>query len=152
MKTTNKLDKPFGPAGASAGMVLCVVGIFTLYSSSYSLILIAIGAFAGLTSTSTTIDFDEKRVKFSNNLFGIIHLGKWIRVEPGMKIGIKKSNQVWRTSSWSNRTLDIKNEDFRIFLYDFDEKQIIPVKKARSQNEARSELVKLAKKLGLKQI
>ncbi len=152
MKTTNKLDKPFGPAGVSAGIVLLVVGIFTVYNSLFSIILIVIGAFAGLTSTSTTIDFNKNRVKFSNNLFGIIHLGKWIKLDPKMKIGIKKSKQVWRTSSWSNRTLDIKKEDFRIFLYDFDEKQILPIMKSNSQIEARAELAKLTKKLGLKQI
>ena len=152
MRTINKLDKPFGPAGVSAGVVLCVVGLFTINSSLYSLILIVIGAFFALTSTSTTFDFDKRKVKFSNNLFGVIRLGKWITIEPDMKIGIKKSKQVWHISSLSNRNLEIEDKDFRIFLYDFDEKQILPIKKFGSQNAARVELVKLTKKLGLKQI
>ncbi|MFA5329887.1 MAG: hypothetical protein WC384_18975 [Prolixibacteraceae bacterium] len=152
MKTTNTLDKPFGPAGASAGLVLCVVGLLTAYNSLFGFILVIIGAFAGLTSTSTIVDFDRKRVKFTNNLFGIIRLGKWVPIEPNMKIGIKKSNQVWRNSSLSNRTLAIKNIDYRIILYDFDEKQVMQIKKVRTQGAAKTELAKLAQKFGLRQI
>lgn len=152
MKSLNILDKPFGPAGASAGLVLCVVGLFTVYNSVFGFILVVIGAFAGLTSTSTIVDFDRKRMKFTNNLFGIIRLGKWVNIEPNMKIGIRKSNQVWRNSSWSNRTLDIKNIDYRIILYDFDESLIMQIKKTKTQGAAKTELAKLAKKFGLRQI
>jgi hypothetical protein len=56
------------------------------------LILIIIGAFIGFTTSSTLVDFDKKRIKFSNNLFGIITTGKWTYINSDMKFGIKKSS------------------------------------------------------------
>lgn len=150
MKTINKLDKPFGPAGAAAGLVLILVGILTVSHSLFSFFLILIGAFFGFTTTNSVIDADRKRVKLSNNLLGVLRIGKWISIERGMKIGIRKSSQVWQTASWSNRVLKIRNDDFRIILFDFDEKEIIPLQKAISRNEASKELAKLSHELGLK--
>lgn len=92
MKTINKLDKPFGPAGTAAGLVLFFVGILTVSHSIFSFFLILIGAFFGFTTTTSVIDTDKKRVKLSNNLFGVLRIGKWINIEGGMKIGIRKSN------------------------------------------------------------
>jgi hypothetical protein len=152
MKTINKLDKPFGPAGTSAGLVLFFVGILTVSHSIFSFFLILIGAFFGFTTTSSVIDSDKKRVKLSNNLFGVLRIGKWINIEGGMKIGIRKSSQVWQTASWSNRVLKIRNDDFRVILFNFDEKEIIPLQKAISQNEASTELTKLSHELGLKTV
>jgi hypothetical protein len=150
MKTINKLDKPFGPAGAAAGLALFLVGILTVSYSLFSFFLILIGAFFGFTTTTSVIDADRKRVKLSNNLLGVLRIGKWISIERGMKIGIRKSSQVWQTASWSNRVLKIRNDDFRIILFDFDEKEIIPLQKAISRNEASKELAKLSRELGLK--
>jgi hypothetical protein len=99
MITTNKLDKSFGPVGTTAGVVLVLVGIITIFSSFYGLILLFMGAFVGFTSTSTMIDFEKKRVKFSNNIFGIIPIGKWISIEPTMKLGVEESNQTWSAIS-----------------------------------------------------
>jgi hypothetical protein len=150
MKMINKLDKPFGPAGTSAGLVLLFAGVLTVSRSLFSLILIFIGAFMGFTSTSSIIDTKSKKVKFSNNLFGIFRIGKWVPIESGMKIGIRKSDQIWRTSSWSNRVLDIRQQDYRIVLFDFDEKEVITLKKEISQKAARTQLSKLSQQLGLK--
>lgn len=152
MKTINKLDKPFGPAGTAAGLVLFFVGILTVSHSIFSFFLILIGAFFGFTTTTSVIDTDKKRVKLSNNLLGVLRIGKWINIEGGMKIGIRKSSQVWQTASWSNRVLKIRNDDFRIILFDFDEKEIIPLQKAISRNEASTELAKLSRELGLKKL
>jgi len=122
MKTNNLLEKSFGPVGTSAGVLMFIVGVIATFNSFYGLILVFWGAFIGFTSTSTLIDFDRRRVKFSNNFFGIIRIGNWINIESDMKIGIKKSNKVWRAYSMSNRTLDIESKDFRIILYDSDDK------------------------------
>ena len=62
--------------------------------------LVIVGAFVGFSSSSTFIDFDQKRVKFSNNIFGLIRTGKWMAIEPNMKIGLNISNQVWNTMPW----------------------------------------------------
>lgn len=148
----NKLDKAFGPTGSSAGLFIMVVGIATTFTSLFGLILILIGAFVGLSSTSTLIDFEKRRIKFSNNLFGFIQIGKWIAVEPTMKIGITDSNVTWRSYSRGNRSLDIDEKDFRLVLFDSDSIELLHLKKTYSFESARTELEFLCNKLDLKEI
>lgn len=132
-----------------AGITIFVVGIILVFFSLSGLFLILLGAFVGFSSTSTLIDFDKKRIKFSNNLFGIIKAGKWLDISTDMKIGIKKSNKTWRTFSQGSRTLDISNQDFRIILYDSANNQIMPVKKSVTLDSAKIEIEKLSNQLGL---
>jgi hypothetical protein len=80
MTTKNKLDKMFGPVGTSAGIFLFVAGLIISYFPFTGLFLVLIGAFVGFTSTSTMVDFDNKRLRFSNNIFGIFPIGQWIFV------------------------------------------------------------------------
>jgi hypothetical protein len=126
-----------------------VVGIITIFSSFYGLILIILGAFVGFTSTSTFIDFEQKRVKFSNNIFGFITTGKWIPVVPSMKIGIEESNVTWSAFSQGNRNLDIEQKDFRIVLFDSDNREILTLMKTGSMESAEVEKEKLSKELKL---
>jgi len=149
MITKNKLDKSFGPAGTSAGIFMFIAGIVVTFYSFTGLILVLIGAFVGFTSTSTMIDNDKKRIKFSNNLFGFIKTGQWIDIKPEMKLGLKKSNRVYRAYSRSNRTLDIDSKDIRLILYGADYKQIMPIKKFDSLDIAKVELKKSGNQLGL---
>ncbi len=149
MLTINKLDKSFGPIGTLAGIKLLIVGIVLTIFSLYGLILIFLGAFVGLSSTSTLIDYDKKRVKFSNNLFGIFRIGQWLDITTNMKIGIKKSNKTWRTYSRGNRTLDTTDHDFRIILYDSANKSIMPLMKTKTLDSAKIEIKKLRNQLGL---
>ena len=86
------------------------------YNTLSGLILVLIGAFIAFTTTSTLIDTDKKRIKFSNNFLGIIGIGQWIDLEVEMKIGLKNIHKGYRTYSRSNRTLDIHNKDIRIVL------------------------------------
>ena len=87
----NKLEIAFGPFGSSTGFFIMIGGIIATFYSLIGPVIVIIGAFAAFTSTSTRIDTDKKRIKLSNNLFGIIPVGKWIEIKPGMKLGLKKS-------------------------------------------------------------
>jgi hypothetical protein len=149
MKKNNRLDNSFGPVGTTAGIFMFFAGLIITYYSFFGLILAIAGAFVGFSSTSTIIDYDKRRIKFSNNLFGILKVGKWISIEPNMKIGIKKSSRVWRAYSRSNQTLDIVSKDFRITLYDSNNEQIMPIKKANTLDSAKAELEILGNQLGL---
>jgi hypothetical protein len=149
MIVKNKLDKSFGPIGSVAGITLLIVGLILVYFSLAGLFLILLGAFVGLTSTSSVIDYEGARMKFSTNLFGIISIGKWVVVSHDMRIGIAKSNKTWRAYSRGNRTLDITNQDFRITLYDSAGHPIMPIKKAETIDLARSECEEFASKLSL---
>lgn len=145
----NKLDIAFGPFGSSTGFFLFIGGIIATYFSIFGLIIVIIGAFAGFTSTSTFIDSDNKRIKFSNNLFGFISVGKWIDIKPGMKIGLKKSHKGYRAYIRGTQPVGIHINDIRIYLYGPDNKLIMPVKKINSYASSKRELSELSNLLGL---
>lgn len=149
MKTKYLLDKSFGPIGVIAGITLLIVGLLLIPFSVSGIFLILMGAFVGLTSTSTTIDYENRRMKFSNNLFGFLSIGKWVTIENDMQILIKKSNKTWRTYSSGSRTIDITNHDFRVVLYDSNNRQVMPVSKARTMDLATDEMKVIVEKLGL---
>lgn len=147
MKVNNKLDKSFGPVGSIAGMIVFIFGLASIYFSWYSLILVLIGAFVGFTNSSTEIDFDKKRVRFLNNLFGVIKTGKWLTIKPDMKIGISRSKKTWRSFSRGNRELEIETEDYRLFLSNSSGRKLIPLFKANNENAAIDELHKMCNQL-----
>jgi len=149
MKTRYRLDKAFGPVGSSAGMFLLLGGLIILYFSFSGLILIVAGAFIGFTSTGTIIDHDKMMIKFSNNLFGVLQIGRWISIDPEMKVGIKKSTRSWRAYGRGNQTYDISNKDFRIVLYDSRNKEVLQIQKAATHDSAKEELAKISNQLGL---
>ncbi len=151
MIINNKLDKSFGPAGTSAGIFLFIAGIgITFFYSPFGIILILIGAFVGFSNSSTRIDFDRRRLKFSNNLFGLIPTGQWLNVTEDMKMGIKRSNQSWRAYSRGNRALDTSIKDYRIMLLDKNGKEIMPIKKYPDLESAKVYLGEMSQQLGLK--
>ncbi len=150
MISNNKLDQSFGPAGTSAGIVLFIAGLgITLFYSLFGIILIVIGAFVGFSNSSTRVDADQKRVKFSNNLFGCIPTGQWFALDEEKKLGIKRSNRSWRNYSRSNRILDTSTKDYRIMLYDKSGQEIMPIKKYPTLEAAKADLEQLSNELGL---
>jgi hypothetical protein len=149
MVIKNKLDTVFGPFGSSTGFFIFLGGIITLYFSLIGIVIALVGAFVSFTTTSTFIDTDNKKIKFSNNLFGIIRLGKWIDIKPDMRIGLKKSHKGYVAYIKGNQPYDIHIKDIRIFLYGSDNKQIMPIKKIDSHETSRNELNNLSSLLGL---
>lgn len=145
-----KLDKSFGPVGTIAGGTIFVVGVVLICFSISGLFLIIIGAFVGFSSTSTLVDFDNKKVRFCNNLLGIIKVGKWITIEPNMSIDIKQSNRIWRAYSRGSRSVDITDKDFRIILFDSRGTEIMPIMKVLTLESAKEEADLLSTQLGLK--
>jgi hypothetical protein len=145
----NKLDKTFGPFGSSTGFFLLLGGLIATYFSTFGLLIAVAGAFALFTSTSTFIDTDKKKIKHSDNLFGILSIGKWIDIKPDMKLGLKKSHRGYVGYIRGTQPVDIHYNDIRIFLYTPDNKQIMPVKKCDSYKTSNNDLDKLSSLLGL---
>lgn len=152
MKSINKLDKSFGPAGSTAGIVIFSIGVIVSFTSLLGLILVLLGALLGFTFTCTIIDFEGRRIRFTEKLFGIIPTGKWIGIETGMKIGIQESNATWRTFSRSNRSTETTVNDFRLILFDADDHEIMPLKKTNSLESAIDERKILCSKLELREL
>lgn len=152
MKTICKLDKTFGPVGSLAGIILFATGIVLVWFSLSALINILLGAFLGFTFSNTEIDFDQKKIRHSDVLFGLIKTGKWMDVKPDMKIGILKSKRTWRTYSRGNRELDSPVEDYRLVLFTGAGKKRIPLKKFASAEEAGKELVEWCTRLNIQKL
>ncbi|ASB48210.1 hypothetical protein [Alkalitalea saponilacus] len=149
MKLHYNLDKSFGPAGAVAGYFLIAVGVATIYQSFSGAILIVLGSFMAFSNTGASIDIDNFKIRFSNNLFGFIRLGNWQYVSPKMKIGLSNTKLVYRVYSMSNRSIEVKNSDFRIFLYNEDNKKGQAICRFKEKEDAEEELIKLSDLLGL---
>lgn len=147
MISHNKLEKSFGPVGSFSGIIVFIAGLGTIWFSLFSLILILIGAFMGFSYSGVEIDFDLRRVRFLNNLFGIIKSGQWVNVKPDMKIGISKSNKAWRSYSGGNRILDVPSEDYRLVLYNASREKLMPLKKCDDLITARKELDDICERL-----
>lgn len=150
MKETHQFEKAFGPGASFAGKTLFVVGLIVLFYSTIGLILLLLGAFLGFTNTCTTIDFEKRKVKHSNNLFGFIKTSKWMNINDNMKTAICKSKHIYRTNSQSNKTVDVETETTLICLFDSEGKKIMPLKKVISIEEQENELYELSERLRLK--
>ncbi len=138
-----KLDKTFGPVGTIAGVTIFMVGIYVLFYSFAGIVLILLGAFVGFTGTVVHIDFDNRKVKLSTNLFGIFSVGHWIPISSVMRLGIKKTNLAWRTYSKGNRTLDTADKNYRIYLFE-SKKEVVPLFKAETLEKVNAEIEKLS--------
>jgi hypothetical protein len=149
MIVKNKLDRTFGPFGTSMGFFMIILGIIATYFSLFGLLIAVIGAFICFTSSSTVVDIDKKRIRFSDNLFGIIPVGKWISIQPGMKLGLKKFHRGYLGYIRGIQKMTIHYTDIRIFLYDSENKQIAPIKKFDSYESSLEELNNLSSLLGL---
>jgi hypothetical protein len=152
MVIKNKLDKTFGPFGSSTGFFMMLGGLIATYFSIFGIIIAVIGAFAAFTSTSTFIDTDKKRIRHTDNLFGIIPLGKWIEIKPDMKLGRGKSHRGYVGYIRGTQPVDIHYNDIRINLYDANNKKIMPVQKSGSPETSRNDLNKLRELLELQSI
>ncbi len=148
MKTTSHtFERSFGPVASFSGYLILAAGIGLLYYSCMGLILIGIGAFVGFTNSSSTIDFDNKRVRFTNNIFGFIRVGDWLSVSNDMFIGIKKENVTWRTYSRGNIALDISKKITTICLFNNRKKPLLPLKNIGLKDDVEQEMEELARGL-----
>lgn len=145
-------NKSFGPFASSTGLFLFIVGIVFSYYNLFGLIIAIIGAFVAFTSTRTIIDTENKRIKHADFLFGLLPYGKWIKIQNGMKLGVKTVKRGYKGYIRGTQPIGIQSRDVRIFLLDLDSKPIVPVKKFKTLESAQAELKELESLLGLKSV
>jgi hypothetical protein len=144
-----RLDKTFGPAGASAGYFLLLVGIATIYLSFSGAILMVFGCFMAFSFTGCSVDSNNLRVRFTDVLFGFIRLGKWVTVTPGMQLGVSELRMVYRAHSMSNRSVEVAFDDCRVFLYSPGERRGRAICRFKKKEDALTEMARLSDMLGL---
>ncbi len=147
--TVNRFDKFFGPVGSLVGLFLLLAGIGLTFIELSALLLIPLGLFIGYTHSSTTIDFQNKKVRFSNNLAGIFKFGKWLDVNQDMYIDILRNNKVFRTYSRGNRALDIKTHQYEIVLYNDKNVKLMPLMYIKNLDDAKNATQEIASRLDL---
>lgn len=139
MVIRNNLERSFGPSVSAAGVIIFIAGIFSSFYSFFGFLLICSGAFFAFTSNATFIDYEKKRIKNADCIFGFICLGKWISVSCEMQMSVEKYNKGYSTLSQSNKLASYYVEDYRIYLYtDFEYK--IPIQKFKTLELAESKL------------
>lgn len=145
----NKLDsRSFGPFGSSTGLFMFLIGLIFSYFNLTGLIIAIIGAFIAFTSTGTIIDTENRRIKHADYLFGLFPVGKWVYVQPGMKLGLKEVKRGYVGYIRSNQPVEMRSAEIRIFLFDSSRKKVMPIKKIKP-DAAEAELGSLGLLLGL---
>lgn len=145
MIIVNKLDnRSFGPFASSAGFFIFIIGLILAFFHLAGIILALVGAFVAFTSTCTIIDTDSKRVKHADYLFGFLPFGKWINIQPGMKLGLQVVKRGYRGYIRGTTPVDIQHNDIRIFLFDSANHKMLAVKKFSTAAAARKEMESMA--------
>lgn len=145
----NKIENTFGIVGVFAGIVIIVFGVYACFYSWIGYTTIIVGLFLAFTNTSTSIDVENKKVKFSNNLFGIFGIGYWSEIKPGMSICVHKITKSQNIFSFSNQKTTQTVKDYRVMLLNDSGQAIMPLKRCDTKDEAEKEAVDLRIKLGL---
>ena len=149
MMIKNRFGLTFGPFGSSTGFFLILGGIAATWFSVYGLLIVFAGLFALFTDTSTKIDIEGRKIRHSDNLFGLIPIGKWVEISPGMKLGIKKTHRGFVGYIRVNQPMGIHEHDIRIIVYGADNKPIMPLKSFNSLESAREDLKYFSQQLGI---
>lgn len=152
MKQKHRFDKSFRPVASFSGILIFIAGLIATYFILTGLILVVLGAFIGFTDSSTTVDFENRRIRFSNNVFGIIKTGKWINLAKEMQVGIKRDNKSYRTYSRSNRTLDLKVHNTILYLFDNKGNPILPIMKIQKDKNPHDEMERIGRELKISRL
>ena len=143
------IDKNFGPSGSFAGYILIIVGAFTVLASISGAVLMLLGSFMAFSSTGCSVDSDNFRIRFTNNLWGLIKVGKWQHVHGRMQLGLAHARLAYSVRSLSNRTITVADSDWRISIYDDSNRKGQTICKYKKRIDAENELAKLSELLNL---
>lgn len=149
-QVSTRFGSPLGPIGSSIGYFLILGGILiAVYLSFSGLIIVLLGAFMAFTHSSATVNAENRRIKFSNNIFGILSFGKWFDISNDMLLRLKKYSGSYTAYSRSNRKLENRPDEYRIYLCDNKGNEILPLMHSNNLIPLKKEARQLAKKLEL---
>ena len=152
MKKNYRIEKIFSPAVSFGGIFMFVLGLIISFFDIKGLTLVIFGGFMGLSSSGSTIDYANRKIRKVDFLFGFISIGKWVQIDDTMQIGIKKNKKSWKVHSRSNRTMDYSIKDIRIILCDKNRKEILPIMKVKNYDKAKEKIETLKTSLKIKEV
>lgn len=143
----NKIDSIFGTVGVFAGWIILAFGIYSCFYSLIGISTVIVGLFLAFTNTSTKIDFENRKAKFSNNLFGIFSVGYWTDITSGMSLSLQKTTKSQNIFAFSNQKTTNTTQDYRIMLINEKGNVIMTLKRFDKKEDAENEIAELTKKL-----
>lgn len=150
MLLTYVTDKSFGPSGGFAGYFLMLVGLATVFLSVSGAVLLLMGSFMGFSTSGCSVDVDHFRIRFTNNLWGFIKVGKWQYVHRKMQLGLSHARMAYQVHSLSNRTISVTDPDWRVNIYDGEKsRKGKTICKYKNREDAEVELARLSELLNL---
>ncbi|MBK3519424.1 hypothetical protein [Carboxylicivirga marina] len=150
MIESNVLGKTFGPVGSFTGIVLFCFGLYSVVIGALGgIVLIITGAFIAFTRPYTSINYEQKKVRSGDKIFGFLKTGKWKDITGDMKVGLWSSSKTYRTYSRSNRSLDITEKRQIICLFNAQGKKLMMLKSVQKDEDMHEELETISANLGL---
>ncbi len=138
-----KLDKLIGPSGNTAGYILLLFGMVTIYFTLTAIPVLLIGGILVFSYQGTRIKFENKRYQSYLMLFGFIRIGAWLPFEKSDLVLVKRFKGKYTSYSWSNRKNEMLKQDFRIMLStSYNDKKIL-LARFESEQEAREKAKEL---------
>ncbi|MDD3741582.1 MAG: hypothetical protein PHH30_10095, partial [Bacteroidales bacterium] len=125
-------------------------GIYVCFYSWIGFTTIVVGAFLAFSYTSSKLDIEKKRIKYSSNLFGFISVGYWTNVKPEMNMIVRDCANNNKDSLGSNNNAKSLKNDFRIYLVNENQQDILAIKKFNDKLIAENEIIELKQKFELK--
>lgn len=150
MFTLYKLGKTFGPAASFSGYILILSGILVAFQELSGLILLLPGAFLAFSDDVTTIDEEGRKIRYGTRLFGLFETGKWMNITDDMCLIHAREIKSSTTYSRSNRVLNLKSVESRIFLCNNRGEKLVPIMRIKNKDEAVSRLAELSVLLKIK--
>jgi hypothetical protein len=145
-----KLHKIAGPSGTFAGYVLLAFGIITSIFVLSGIVVLIIGFYLSFGYFCSTVDADNRRVRSGVMLFGWAISGKWIEIDDTYKTEIRKVKDRYTVYSSANRSLDMDQTDYKIFIFSTQHSKRISLAVFDNQAEAQEKVEVIRDLLQLK--
>ncbi|MGD2036049.1 MAG: hypothetical protein PVF73_13380 [Bacteroidales bacterium] len=108
--------KLFGPSGITAGYILLIMGVITVYFTYTAIPVILTGVIMAFSYTGTRLDLQKKRYQTYFMLFGFIRVGLWLPFEKSDRLFVKEYKGKHTTYSRGNRRISTESHGFRVLL------------------------------------
>ena len=137
-----KLHKIAGPSGTFAGYILLIFGVITSFFVISGIPVLILGLYLSFGYFCSTIDADNRRVRSGIMLFGWAISGRWIYIDDSFSSETRKVKTRHTVYSSGNRSLDLNQTDYLIFVVSKILSKQILISVVPDQQEA-NEMVKV---------
>ncbi len=144
----NRTGLLFGPAGATAGVVILIAGL-SIFNTWVGLIMILASVFFMVTFTGTIIDLKKNKVQQYTALFGLFKVGDKESLKGFTAMVVLPDKEKYHIYSQSNRSMESSSGKFIVALIDDSSYRQILVGKYKTMELAKSKLKEYSQLLSI---